>query len=300
MVSPRDFAKIIINRMGFPETENNINALIVWQAAEGGHYVNTAYFNPLNTAWKMPGSTFFNRLTPDFGVQRYTNWDQGIDATVNTLKMGIYQPIRDSFMKDAPTDETLRIIGGTPWGTYSLKTMTAEKVKEYLAYGDKADPITSTTQAPSLKESKIEPDDVDLEEDEQKDPHPHVTQLENALKQYFDKVSNNKNTRVKFSSNNNINNIECARKISNFLDSRLEDSTTIYTDNNVTELECSADNDNILHDVCCTITDNFNKKYGSDITFEINKQASVTKPISFKKEFLNYRMFKLLNASKNG
>lgn len=140
-MTPKDFAVAMIRTMGFPETENNVDALVAWQAAEGGHYANSAYFNPLNTTQPMAGSTFFNYLNPakTVGVQRFTSWQQGLDATVKTLKNGRYGGIIASFMADAPAVDTLHAIGNTPWGTTTLKN--AVSATAWRGYANKLDPI---------------------------------------------------------------------------------------------------------------------------------------------------------------
>lgn len=140
-MTPKDFAVAVIRTMGFPETDNNIDALVAWQGAEGGHFANSAYFNPLNTSQKMPGSTFFNYFdaAKTMGVQRYTDWQQGLDATIKTLNNGRYGSIIASFMASAPVLDTLHAIGNTAWGTTTLKNATSPSA--WRAYANKIDPI---------------------------------------------------------------------------------------------------------------------------------------------------------------
>ena len=65
----RSWAKELLHRLGFPETTANVSAIVSWEAAEGGHWNNTAYFNPLNTTQDAPGATAMN----DVGVKAYTS-----------------------------------------------------------------------------------------------------------------------------------------------------------------------------------------------------------------------------------
>jgi hypothetical protein len=61
-----------------PVTTSNVQFLYNWMKAEGGGGNN----NPLNTTLREPGSTTFNSA----GVQNFTSTDQGIQATLSTLK----------------------------------------------------------------------------------------------------------------------------------------------------------------------------------------------------------------------
>ncbi len=69
-------------------SRNVLDFVIGWTTAE----TNTnsgAKFNLLNTEWREPDSTDFNSA----GVQNFSSYKEGIDATVNTLKNGFYPDI---------------------------------------------------------------------------------------------------------------------------------------------------------------------------------------------------------------
>jgi hypothetical protein len=78
--------------------QQTISALVTWFAMEGGAGPqwgisgNTADYNPLNTSLQMPTSgppytsVNFNTRVPGPGIQAYTSWEQGIQATVLTLQ----------------------------------------------------------------------------------------------------------------------------------------------------------------------------------------------------------------------
>ena len=80
------WAKALLVAMRLPVTADNVAAVTAWEMAEGGHWYNTAYYNPLNTTQDMPGATVFNSV----GVKAYTSWKQGLEATVKTMKNGYY------------------------------------------------------------------------------------------------------------------------------------------------------------------------------------------------------------------
>ena len=73
------WARALLVAMRLPVTADNVAAVTAWEMAEGGHWYNTAYYNPLNTTQSMPGATVFNSV----GVKAYTSWKQGLEATVD-------------------------------------------------------------------------------------------------------------------------------------------------------------------------------------------------------------------------
>jgi hypothetical protein len=84
MYDRREFAKALLKELGLPVTTNRINFLLAWMQLEN----TKAKFNPLATTWKKQGSTFFNYLNKakTIGVQNYVSFEQGIDATADTLR----------------------------------------------------------------------------------------------------------------------------------------------------------------------------------------------------------------------
>ena len=84
-VDAKGFATMLLNGLGAKATPEAINNVMFWEGKEGGNWHNTAKFNPLNTSYTLPGSTNFNTKKPGGGVQAYTSWDQGLQATLSTL-----------------------------------------------------------------------------------------------------------------------------------------------------------------------------------------------------------------------
>lgn len=134
-VTPNDFARAMLSAGGYPLTNNNMLALVTWMKLEGGHYHNGAKYNPLNTSQKMDGS-----YNPGFtaGVQAYTSWKQGLDATMKTLNYGAYKTIRASLAASAPAHDTLVTIDKTIWGTHNYH---GEDPSVYAWYGKIPDPV---------------------------------------------------------------------------------------------------------------------------------------------------------------
>lgn len=113
-VTRAQFARTVLNRLGIHPTDANVQAMIGWERAEGGHWNNTARYNPFNTTLDMPGSG-------DTGTQGnisiYRNWEQGVQATVKTLSNGLYAPILQALKHGSPTD-VAGAIDSSPWGTH--------------------------------------------------------------------------------------------------------------------------------------------------------------------------------------
>ena len=107
------WAQALLVAMRLPVTADNIAAITAWEMAEGGHWYNTAYYNPLNTTQDMPGATVFNSV----GVKAYTSWKEGLEATVKTLKNGYYGGIIDALKRGNDSAAVAQAVGASPWGT---------------------------------------------------------------------------------------------------------------------------------------------------------------------------------------
>jgi hypothetical protein len=112
----------LLQRLGFPVTTENVRALTGWAAAEGGHFHNDARYNPLNTTQPAPGA---GNTGTQGNIKVYRSWDQGLDATVETLRNGRYAPILAALKNGNSAEAVGAAIGKTPWGTNgSLVTRT--------------------------------------------------------------------------------------------------------------------------------------------------------------------------------
>ena len=107
------WAQALLVAMRLPVTADNVAAVTAWEMAEGGHWYNTAYYNPLNTTQSMPGATVFNSV----GVKAYTSWKQGLQATVITLKNGYYGGIIEALRRGNDSTAVAAAVGASPWGT---------------------------------------------------------------------------------------------------------------------------------------------------------------------------------------
>lgn len=84
--TPTDFANALLGALGVPDTKTNVANVVAWENTEGGHWHNPDKYNPLDMSQPEPGS----HPTNSSGIQAYSSWQQGIDATVHTLEAGNY------------------------------------------------------------------------------------------------------------------------------------------------------------------------------------------------------------------
>ncbi len=111
--SPQTWAQAFLRNARLPVTASNVRAIVSWEAAEGGHWVNGAHFNPLNTTMPEPGATSMNSV----GVKAYTSWAQGFTATVATLYNGNYPGIIAALRAGTDAQAVANAVGASPWGT---------------------------------------------------------------------------------------------------------------------------------------------------------------------------------------
>jgi len=111
--TPIGWARALLGYLGVPQTSSNITAITAWELAEGGHWYNSARFNPLDTTMPAPGATDMNSV----GVKAYTSWAQGFSATVATLRNGLYGPILTALQRGNDAMAVAMAVAGSPWGT---------------------------------------------------------------------------------------------------------------------------------------------------------------------------------------
>lgn len=116
-----EFYKSILKGIGAPITYENMKFFYAWRQAEGGKARN----NPFNTTQSKPGSTFYNCLKKGVsgcksGVRNYLSSQDGIDATVRTIKNGRYQNIINSLKSGDSAEKSALALKSSPWGTGEL------------------------------------------------------------------------------------------------------------------------------------------------------------------------------------
>jgi murein DD-endopeptidase MepM/ murein hydrolase activator NlpD len=114
----QEWATQFLNRIGAPVTETNLKSVNTWMRFEGGHWKNSAHYNPLNTTLDMGGSEVMN----SHNVRRYTSMEEGLDATVRTIlgnksaERG-YDAIVGALKNNADPQTVFNLINESSWGT---------------------------------------------------------------------------------------------------------------------------------------------------------------------------------------
>ena len=110
------WAQAFVKSLGMPMTADNVAAIVAWEMAEGGHWYNTAYYNPLNTTQPMPGATSMNSV----GVKAYSSWAVGLKATRITITNGRYGGILAALRAGSDAQAVADAVADSPWGTGSF------------------------------------------------------------------------------------------------------------------------------------------------------------------------------------
>ena len=118
-----EWAKALLGKLGAPASKENTAAIQQWMAEEGGHWNNSAGYNPLNTTYSMKGASLMDSGPGRAaGVKHYTDWAQGLNATVNTLtgnqaEQRGYTKIISLLKSGASKEEIHKAILASSWGT---------------------------------------------------------------------------------------------------------------------------------------------------------------------------------------
>lgn len=122
-ISDDEKYKRILQGVGAPVTDENMKFMYAWRQGEGGK----AAFNPFNTTMKTSKSKFYNCLKRKNnkcvgGVMNYTSDEEGINATIDTLKLDYYDCITDGLKNNIGAKKIARscIKSLKTWGTGDL------------------------------------------------------------------------------------------------------------------------------------------------------------------------------------
>jgi hypothetical protein len=114
------FARDLLAALGDPATAANVDSIVAWAAGEG----SCARFNPLDTTQAEPGAEPFNTLPGGGHVWNYPSLSAGIQATLETLTNGLYQPILDVLGASGGPAALQAAVRATPWGTLTFGSST--------------------------------------------------------------------------------------------------------------------------------------------------------------------------------
>lgn len=107
-----EFYQTLLTALQAPVTQENMKFLLAWRQAEGRGGTN----NPFNTTYNLPGSTTMNSA----GVRNYKSAQDGLIATIKTLKNGRYDCIVNGLRKDLGADRIAQCESLKTWGTGDL------------------------------------------------------------------------------------------------------------------------------------------------------------------------------------
>lgn len=114
-----DFIKAFLPAIGLKWISvHRKRALLAWMYAEGAG----GRYNPLNTTLPKPGSYAINSA----GVQSYVSFQQGVEATAETLNYGArnnvfgYRKIKRRLRFNRPARHVLEAVEDSAWGTGGL------------------------------------------------------------------------------------------------------------------------------------------------------------------------------------
>ena len=100
----------LLGRLDAPVTIDNVRALAAWVGAEQN---NVRFLNPLATTMGAPGARDVN----DHGVKAYPSDEVGLDATVRTLRNGLYDEIVTALQQGDSAVRVVVAVATSPWGT---------------------------------------------------------------------------------------------------------------------------------------------------------------------------------------
>lgn len=108
----QNFYEKLLDNLKAPVTDENLKFLYAWRQAEG----KAGKFNPFNTTHGMPGSTNFNEV----GVKNYRSMEDGLVATIKTLKNGRYTCIIKGLRDNIGAINISKCRSLETWGTGTL------------------------------------------------------------------------------------------------------------------------------------------------------------------------------------
>ena len=106
----RAWAQAFLADASLPGTACDRAAVLAWIGAEGS---NPAWHNPLDSTQPEPGSYAINSV----GVQAYTSRQQGLAATVTTIRNGYYPDVLAALDAGQDAQAVADAVSASPWGT---------------------------------------------------------------------------------------------------------------------------------------------------------------------------------------
>jgi hypothetical protein len=111
-LADKNFYAKLLENLGAPISDENMKFMYAWRQAEG----RGGTYNPFNTTWILPNSTTMNSA----GVRNYASLEDGLIATVKTLKNNRYECIVSGLKNDIGAANIAKCESLKTWGTGDL------------------------------------------------------------------------------------------------------------------------------------------------------------------------------------
>jgi hypothetical protein len=122
-----EFTRAVLLKLNAPIDGGRLALGVAWAAFEGSDAKNNPWDTTLNTA----GSTDYNSE----GVKNYRTFDEGVDATVQTLLEVDYATLVRNLRNPGCPIRTIRAsLNASPWGSTISEILYADVVKRYSTY----------------------------------------------------------------------------------------------------------------------------------------------------------------------
>ena len=111
-LADKNFYAKLLENLGAPISDENMKFMYAWRQAEG----KGGIYNPFNTTWNLPNSTTMNSA----GVRNYASLEDGMVATIKTLKNSRYDCIVNGLKNDIGASNIATCESLKTWGTGDL------------------------------------------------------------------------------------------------------------------------------------------------------------------------------------
>ena len=132
----QEFAMALLREIGAPTDDGTVGAILAWMNSEG----TRAGYNPLATtlsSFDGQGATTFNYNTDGSPlVRNYASFEQGLRATVITIKHSRYNPVTAALRRGTTIHELGPLVGDSDWGSPDFSGRTAEGGDLFLGGGE--------------------------------------------------------------------------------------------------------------------------------------------------------------------
>lgn len=124
-ISRGEFAAEVLIGIGAEPTPQNIEAMLAWMQGENTLAANNPLATTLST-YDTQGATHFNTFGDQgqYHVRNFTTPEQGIDATIDTLKQSYYSNIVNALQRGTNVNELESLVKQSPWGTGDFGAVT--------------------------------------------------------------------------------------------------------------------------------------------------------------------------------